>query len=41
MAPRYHMVLLIVALEIILLSSVVLLAANDHREYRVLVLEFF
>jgi hypothetical protein len=41
MAPRYHMVILIVALEIVLLSSFILMAESDHVEYRVPALEFF
>jgi hypothetical protein len=41
MALRYHMALLIVALEIVLLSSFILVAQSDRREYRVLALEFF
>jgi formate hydrogenlyase subunit 3/multisubunit Na+/H+ antiporter MnhD subunit len=35
------MALLIVALEIVLLSSFILVAQSDRREYRVLALEIF
>jgi hypothetical protein len=35
------MALLIVALEIVLLSSFILVAESDHGEYHVPILEFF